>query len=464
MVVGLYLCAMGLGAWASRFVTGDPLETFVRVELWTGLVGGLSSLLCFAVGAAAPAAFLPVFVVVLVAVGAAVGVEIPLLVRILREQPQHEHAVSDTLALDYVGSLVGSLLLPLVVLPALGPPRASLAFGLINLGVAWAGASLLPDPRPWRRGAVLCALVLCFAMVGAGGWGRWLEDRLYADAVIHAESSKHQRIVLTRWRDDLRLYLNGALQFSSIDERRYHEPLVVPGLTLARPRTVLVLGGGDGLAVRLLLQAPTVERITVVDLDPSMTQLASTHPALVRLNGGAFQDPRVQVVHEDAMAFLEHDRGFWDLVVSDLPDPNTDGLARLYSSAFAALALRRLSQEGVFVTQATSPFFAPEAFWCIVHTLEDVAMPSGFTTMPYHASVPSFGEWGWVLVGRGVSVDGLHAIPIPTRFLDAPTLRSLFLFPADLQPPADRQTEHLHAPRLSALYRGGFRQFRGDAP
>lgn len=463
VVVGLYLCAMGVGAWAARFVAGDALTAFVGFEVWTGLIGGLSSLLCFAVGAAVRELFVPVFLVVLVSVGTLVGLEIPLLIRALRERGDSPHAVSDTLALDYAGALVGSLALPLLALPWLGPPRASLAFGLVNLGVAWVGTALLPKPWPLRLRAVAAAAVLAAALLLSGGWTRLLEDRLYADTVIHSERSAYQHIVLTRWRDDVRLYLDGALQFSAVDERRYHEALVVPGLAYSAPNRVLVLGGGDGLAVARILEQPEVQEVAVVDLDAAVTRLARGQADLRALNGGGLEDPRVTVIHDDAMRFLEQDRRFWDLIVVDLPDPNHEGLARLYSTAFVELALRRLSVRGHYVTQATSPFFAPEAFWCIVRTVEEVAVPAGFDVRPYHLGVPSFGEWGWVIAGPALARRALPAPTIPTRALDLESARAMFHFPPDLARPAEVAVERLSAPTLARLYRKGWVRFRGGS-
>jgi spermidine synthase len=112
---------------------------------------------------------------------------------------------------------------------------------------------------------------------------------------VHAENTPYQRIVVTRWKDDLRLHLNNNLQFSSRDEYRYHEALVHPGLsTLPAARRVLVLGGGDGLAVREILKYPQIESVTLVDLDPAMTRLFASAPPLRKLNQDALHSPKVR--------------------------------------------------------------------------------------------------------------------------------------------------------------------------
>jgi len=271
-------------------------------------------------------------------------------------------------------------------------------------------------------------LMLAGGFAGAGQLTSLSEAQVYADEIIHAESSPYQRIVLTRWRDDLRLFLNGNLQFSSQDEYRYHEALVHPGLA-AMPwaRRILVLGGGDGLAIREILKYSQVESVTLVDLDPAMTRLFSTAPMLTALNRNAFQSDKVSVVNEDALTWLEREKGYYDFVVVDFPDPANFSLGKLYSSAFYRLLEKRLSARGQIVVQSTSPLYARQSFWCVVTTLESV----GFKTRPYHALVPSFGEWGFILAGRE-TLDVPHAYPVPTRFLNAETTPALFYFPADM--------------------------------
>ena len=336
------------------------------------------------------------------------------------------------LTFDYLGALAVSVLFPLVLAPHLGMMRTALLFGLLNVAVAfWAlhlfGAQL-PGRHLLRIQAGGAMALLAAGFVGAGQLTDLAEQHVYADEIIHAESTPYQRIVVTRWRDDLRLFLNGNLQFSSHDEYRYHEALVHPGLSsLPGARRVLVLGGGDGLAVREILKYPKIESVTLVDLDAAMTRLFATAPALVALNRGALSDPRVQVINADAAQWLEGDRAHYDFIVVDFPDPNNFALGKLYTAAFYRLLEKRLSAHGRLVVQATSPFYARQSFWCVVATLEEV----GLKTAPYHAMVPSFGEWGYILAGRGefapATVD-----PEKTRFLTPETLADLFRFPADM--------------------------------
>ena len=191
--------------------------------------------------------------------------------------------MAQVLTFDYLGALAVSMLFPMLLAPHLGLIRTSLLFGLLNVLVALWALWLFRDQLPalrWLRGQCVAAILALIAGLIAADWITALaEEHLYADEIVLARSSPYQRIVLTRWQDDLRLFLNNNLQFSSRDEYRYHEALVHPGLS-ATPgaRRVLVLGGGDGLAVREILRYDTVEVVTLVDLDPEMTRLFSRHP------------------------------------------------------------------------------------------------------------------------------------------------------------------------------------------
>jgi spermidine synthase len=251
---------------------------------------------------------------------------------------------------------------------------------------------------------------------------------LYSDDVILARNTPYQRLVVTRWKDDIRLHLNSHLQFSSRDEYRYHEALVHPGLaSVTGARRALVLGGGDGLAVREMLRYPGLESITLVDLDPAMTQVFREHPLLRELNRDSLHSPKVRIVNGDAFPWLEKTEETFDFVVADFPDPNNYSLGKLYTTAFYRLLRRRLSESGRVVVQSTSPMFARESFWIIVETMRQ----AGLEVNPYHVYVPSFGEWGFVLGGKQ-AYEPPAALPGGLRFLAAGQLRPLFVFPTDM--------------------------------
>jgi len=409
-------------------------------------------------------------VVVSLVIGALVGVEIPLLLRILEERVDVRSAVSHVLALDYVGALLGSLLFPLLLLPFLGLVRTGALFGLLNLGVAFLALHYLGDsirrPRPLRLGASFVGVVLTGVLLGGAQATTWLEDRLYADPILLAESTPYQRIVVTRWRDDVRLFIDGNLQFSSVDEYRYHEALVHPAMSAATRRgRVLILGGGDGMAVREVLKHDGVKHVDVVDLDPAITDLFRDHPALSKLNGGVLADPRVAVHNLDAVRFLEETDERWDVILLDLPDPNDAGLARLYAEGTFRMARRRLHEGGALTTQATSPFYAPEAFWCIVRTLEAATEgtveggPRGLAVTPYHVYVPSFGEWGFALATDTGEAPTLPA-GLELRYLNQAMTTAMFRLPEDLAP-RDVEVNRLGTAVLARYYEKGYRSWNG---
>jgi len=430
-VIGSYLFAMGIGSWMSRYLTRGLVARFISIELMVGLVGGFSSTLLFFGFAWGRGFHLQLYGVV-IAIGVLVGLEIPLLMRILKGRFEFRDLVAHVLTFDYLGALGASLLFPLFLVPRLGLVRSALAFGIVNAVVALWSTFLFrerlrrPGALRVMSGAVLALLGIAFA--GANRITAAAEDNLYADEVIFARDTHYQRIVLTRWKDDLRLFLSSHLQFSSRDEYRYHEALVHPGLAaLPDARRVLVLGGGDGLAVREILRYPNIARVTLVDLDPEMTRLFSTHPALKQLNGGSLTNPRVRIINADAFPWLERTAEMFDFVVVDFPDPTNYSLGKLYTTVFYRMLARHLTPGALVVVQSTSPMFARQSYWCIVKTME----LCGFSVYPYHAYVPSFGEWGYALGALG-PYRPPATLPAGLRFLNTATLAAMFDFPRDM--------------------------------
>jgi spermidine synthase len=422
---------MGVGSWLSRFVGKGLAARFVQVEILVGVVGGFSSTFLF-LSFAHAASFRVLLYLIVFVVGTLVGLEIPLMMRILKDRLDFKDLVSQVLTMDYIGALFASVLFPLLLVPRLGLLNTALLFGLLNIGVAAATLHLLRDAIPRRTGlGVACAaavVALTLGLVFSGSIASRAEGDMYADEVIFAKSSPYQRIVLTRWKDDWRLFLNGNLQFSTMDEYRYHEALVHPALSAhGAPRRVLILGGGDGLAAREVLRDPRVERVTLVDLDPMMTRLFSNHTELSRLNGGALRDHRVRIVNADAYRWLEGSGERFDVVIVDFPDPSNYAVGKLYTTAFYRLLRRRLSPGGLVSVQSTSPLFARTTFWTIVATME----AAGFATRPYHAYVPSFGEWGFV-IGTTAPYRVPSSFPPGLRYLTPAIARGMFDFPADM--------------------------------
>jgi spermidine synthase len=255
------------------------------------------------------------------------------------------------------------------------------------------------------------------------------EQAQYPGATVFARSTPYQRIVVTRQADDIRLFLNGNLQFSSRDEYRYHEALVHPIMAaIGQPRRVLVLGGGDGLAVREILRYPSVSAVTLVDLDPEMTALFSRTAFLAALNQHSLTSPKVRIINADAFVWLRNTHEVFDAIVVDFPDPSNYSVGKLFSVTFYRLLDTALAPDGWAVIQSTSPLVAPRAFWCVEHTLQT----AGLVTAAYHAFVPSFGEWGFVLAGhRQFAPPTL--LPAGLRFLTSEGLAQMFEFPPDMR-------------------------------
>jgi spermidine synthase len=441
-VIGVYLSAMGLGAWLSRYVTRAVARTFVDVEIAVALVGGVSAPVLFFAFAHLSWFRLALYVVVLM-IGALVGMEIPLLLRILKERFEFRDLVARVLTVDYLGALIGSLAFPIFFVPKLGLVRTSLVIGAVNAIVALASTWLLRDALPsvtaLRARASLVLALLIAGTVGADRLTLLAEEGLYADEIVFAKQTPYQRIVITRGKGSFQLFLSGNLQFSSADEYRYHEALVWPAVSLRAEaklptRDVLVLGGGDGLAVRELLRVPELRSVTLVDLDPAMTQLARTMPLLRGQNEGAFDDGRVRVENADAYVWLSDPANAgkrYDVIVADFPDPNHYALGKLYTTRIYAWMREHLADGGVLVVQSTSPLFARKSYWCIARTIE----AAGLAVAPYHALVPSFGEWGFVLARRGGIEPPSTLAPstTPRHALDDASLRALFVLGPDMQ-------------------------------
>ncbi|MGH8793840.1 MAG: polyamine aminopropyltransferase, partial [Stackebrandtia sp.] len=360
-----------------------------------------------------------------------------LLQRIRKQSPGG--AVADLSAADYIGALIGGLAFPFLLLPLFGQLRGVVVVGAVNAVAGLLLVFTVFRGDVGRRGrwtlipsaiAVSALLVGCYAY--ADRFEASAQQALFAHPIVYQEHTDYQQIVMTEsispfGDDDLRLFLNGDLQFSSVDEYRYHESLVHPAMSGDRS-DVLVLGGGDGLALREVLRYPDVDSATLVELDPAMTELGRTHPKLAELNENAFDDPRVDVVNADAFKWLEQqDAGAYDVIVVDMPDPDSTTTAKLYSVEFYGMAASVLADSGRMSIQSGSPYFAPKSFWCVNETVAE----AGLEAVPYQASVPSFGDWGFHLAAKDAAPQLRIDAPTPPRYLDEATLAASSVFPAD---------------------------------
>jgi len=435
-VIGTYLFAMGVGSYLSRFFERQLVAHFLRIELLVGVVGGLMPAALFALHTLAPPSFRFALYGLVLAVGVLVGLEIPLVMRILKRHFRHRYAlkdlVSQVLTFDYLGALAVAIAFPLVLVPQLGLIRTGVFFGLLNAAVAlWALWLFRGELRHFRSHAVACAatvVALAAAFASADRVTTWAEDRFYGDHIVYSETSPYQRVIVTASNAGVRLFLNGNLQFHSRDEYRYHEALVHPAMSAhGAPKHVLILGGGDGMAAREVLKYASVEDVTLVELDPHMTRLFSREPMLRQLNADSLLSPKMHVVNADAFSWLEQNAQHFDVIVIDFPDPTNFSIGKLYTTSFYQLVDEHLNGGGFAVVQTTSPLIARKSFWTVAATLEAV----GLTTTAYHAHVPSFGEWGFILASRR-PYQAPRALPEGLRFLNLAGLPSLFDFPPDM--------------------------------
>ncbi len=394
-IIGVYLFAMGVGSYFAKFLTKNMLNTFVEIEILVGLIGGLSSVVLFLLFESVYSFQLILYLLVFIT-GCLVGLEIPLLMNILKDKVAFRDLVSNVFTFDYIGALLASILFPLVLVPKLGIMGTSLFFGMINISIAivlcFSLKKELKNVYLLRFKAVGAFVTLVVVAFFSDSILSYTEGNLYGENIIYSNTTPYQRIVLTHNKSDYRLYLNNNLQFSSKDEYRYHEALVHPAMAMAKTaKNILVLGGGDGLAVREILKYPEVQKITLVDLDEGMTKLFKTNSILTGFNENALNNPKVQVLNQDAFVWAKSTQSKFDVVVIDFPDPSNYSLGKLYSLNFYNTIKSILAKDAVIVVQTTSPFFAPKSFWCINKTLAE--------TFPqvdaYHAYVPSFGEWGF---------------------------------------------------------------------
>ena len=325
-----------------------------------------------------------------------------------------------------------SLAFPLFLVPHLGLIRTGLVFGLMNALVAvWALFLFKHELRRFASHALACVAVigaLLAGLVGADRLTSLTEDHFYQEPIVLTRSTPYQRIVVTQGKRGTRLYLNGNLQFAQSDEYRYHEALVHPVMSrYGAPRKVAVLGGGDGMAVREVLKYPSVESVTLVELDPAMTDLFKNVPSMQALNSNALNNPKVKIINTDAFQWVQQTEDVFDVIIVDLPDPTNFAVGKLFTNSFYSQLSQHLAASGFAVIQTTSPLIARQSFWTVVNTVESV----GMTATPYHAHVPSFGEWGFVIASRRPwSLP--TTLPEGMRFLSLPSLPLLFDFPPDM--------------------------------
>ncbi|MBF2063434.1 MAG: polyamine aminopropyltransferase [Calothrix sp. C42_A2020_038] len=439
LAVGGFLAAMGIGSYISRFIAPNQqgralqremLSAFIKIELAIAPLTALLPMGLFALFVADSSIIWQALFFVTILLGILAGLEAPILARLLEVVDGVRDAISGVLALDYLGGLLGSLAFPLLLLPWLGMFPTAFVLGAFPALMAFTIGQRFPSMRRWGYiGLILAVLLLILAPVSIP-LGNKLENNLYNAPIIKRVQSTYQRIVLTRQGKDLRLFLDGDLQFSTLDEYRYHEALVHPAMSAVPQRkNILVLGAGDGMAVREVLKWKEVERVVLIELDPTIVKLATRYPQLAQINANSLKDPRVQVINADAFVQAPKLPYIFDVIIADFPDPDRDNLAKLYSDGFYRRLMGRLTENGVLVTQASSSFFTPKVISCITATITHI----GLKVYPYVADVPSFGPWGFVLASRQNIDTAKLQLEVPTRFLTTSLLQHIFDLPKDIE-------------------------------
>jgi len=446
--------SMGVGSYLSKLLNDNLIQNFIAIEIAIALVGGICSLLLLLAFPMVRALYDTVMFSLIFIIGALVGMEIPLLTGVLSHKKRIRDSIADVLSLDYLGALIGSVAFPLVLLPQLGLIRSSFAIGLITILTALISIYFfrkhLTHPKLLTVLSFLVLILLTVFTVYGTRLSSFAEKHLYFDQIIYKKQTQYQKIVVTKSNvnNEHRLYIDGHIQFSSRDEYRYHESLVHPVLSIAgNISKVLVLGGGDGLAVREILKHGGVELIHLVDIDPEMTKLGKHLYLLSKINENSLEHPKVTVFNEDAFTFINQAGILYDRVIIDMPDPHNEAINKLYSKEFYTMIRKRMSPNGILVTQSSSRFFTHKTFWSINKTLDAVFED----TLACHVTIPSFGIWGFNMARLNTKIPKDFIFSIKTKFMDETSMQAAMVFGKDTQK-VDVPINTIMEPKLYQLY------------
>jgi spermidine synthase len=476
MILSTMLFSMGLGSSASKYFEAQLLEIFIGAEFLLSILVAYSAVAAYSAASFASTdtqVYLVQFDAVViyifaVAIGFLIGIEIPLVMRLNDAFEKLKINVSAVMEKDYYGSLIGGLFFAFVGLPFLGLTYTPFVLGSVNFVVAVLLLyRLFGSVGSWGKRffpliAAVVGISIALGAVFAQSIVEWGEQRRYQDRIVFQKQSRYQKIVVTEWKGHHWLYLNTHQQLSSYDEYLYHEPLVHPAMMLAKQaKDVLILGGGDGCAAREVLKYPSVQKLTLVDLDPEMTRLGKQHPIFIALNDSALHSPKIEVLNQDAYKFMDETMGFFDVMIIDFPDPRTIEIGRLYSVEFFVMCFRHLRPNGKVVVQSGSPYFGPKAFYCVKKTLQ----AAGFQVVSLHNHVLTFGEWGFQLASKSLSQDQMlyqlrnfsAEFPVPTRWLNSDALDMITRFgkPISGIDTAEILPNKIHQPVLHNYYNRG---------
>jgi spermidine synthase len=433
ILIGVYLFSMGIGSYFSKFLKHKPLEFFIKVEFILGLIGGISvPLLYFLFVTVNPTTLQILCLIIMFSIGLLTGMEVPLLTFVHENKTEdYKDNLSNVLSLDYIGGLIATLIFPFILLPFLGLFYSSLIFGISNILLGlWVNWKLI---KKWNSasyfGIFALIILIIITFLSSTLLNIW-DEKIYKYPVVENIQTPYQKIVITKNQEDVRLYLNRSIQFSSLDEYRYHELLVHVPLTIhPNPKTVLILGGGENLASREVLKHENVVAIDVVDIDSTIFHLSKTNQLLKDINKSASLNPKVNLIVDDAFIYLKNCMKKYDVIISDLPDPSNDAIARLYSKQFFMLVKNNLKQDGIFVTQSGEIYFSNQTFSCIKNTVNEVFE----YTKIYQTYVPSFGNWGFTIAANhNFEITNPRKLPENLKYLTPKEFEISFAIPKDI--------------------------------
>ena len=418
LTVSIMLFSMGIGSQISKRIKKNLLDNFILIEFGLSLLSAYSAMICYIAGGITE--FYAFFIYGLaILIGLFIGMEIPLVTRINDEYQELNENISSVLTVDYIGSLIGGLFFAFWGLPKLGLTYTPVLLGALNFIVASILLFKLKNTLKYKNKLYIGFAITTVLLIIGAYFARPIilfgEQLNYKGLVIHEEQSKYQKIVITEWNGAHYLFINRNLQLSTFDEHLYHEPLVHPIMHLSEePKRILILGGGDGCAVRDVLQYQSVDKIDLVDLDSCMTNIGKYQPAFRLQNENSMHHEKLKIHNIDAFQFMESNQTKYDIIIVDLPDPKSIDLNKLYSKKFYLLCNKNLNEDGLIITQAGSPIFATKAFFCIEKTIA----AAGFGTIKLHNNVISLGEWGWVLGSKSLSNTELKSSIIKVDYSD----------------------------------------------
>ncbi|HID27369.1 MAG TPA: hypothetical protein EYP22_06045 [Methanosarcinales archaeon] len=398
------------------------------------------------------------------------GGELPLSIKILSQSTDSIGGISGyTYATDTIGGIVGSLSAGLFLIPRIGSIASVHLGGLLNLigamTIALYIVSLYKEKKINQNikygiyntqsfKIIFIAIIIISLSALIFGYYKaesleytTLRDLYSGQPILYNAQSKYQSITVID-HDILghTLFLNGKEQISEGDDEPYSEALILPAVITAlsannsKPLNILIIGGGDlgGVEVLTRFSEHQINNITLVDLDASVIEVSKKY--LTKINNYSWKDPRYHYIARDGYKYVKSaikNNKTYDVVILDLPDPNSDILAVFYSLEFYNLVYKIIKENGVLGTQATQAdwVLGNSSYVIIANTLKASKFP---IVRMYHQYIPSFGGWGFAIASKKVDPlnisketinNILKEMDTPTHTYDAKIHYALFALP-----------------------------------